>query len=110
MRKIVRLRFVLRTQPFVKCSTVRCGIWTRTAIDADTKLCVTFHVGDRGEYSALAFMWDCASRIIGRPQITTDAHNLAEPETRDSPKTCIGCDMKTVSGVPDAAHVSTPFV
>jgi IS1 family transposase len=48
--------------------------WTWTAIDADTKLCVTYYVGDRGGAAAYEFMQDCAERIIGRPQITTDAH------------------------------------
>ena len=110
-------------------------VWTWTAIDADTKLCVTYHVGDRGKHSAFAFMQDCASRIVGKPQITTDAHKpylkavedafggdadyamlhkvygaSGEPETRYSPAACIGCDMKTVSGVPDPKHVSTSFV
>jgi IS1 family transposase len=110
-------------------------VWTWTAIDADTKLCVTYHVGDRGKHSAFAFMQDCAFRIVGRPQITTDAHKpylaaveqafggdadyamlhkiygaSGEPETRYSPATCIGCDMKTISGVPDPKHVSTSFV
>ncbi len=33
-----------------------------------------------------------------------------EPETRYSPATCIGCDMKTVIGSPDYEHVSTSFV
>ena len=33
-----------------------------------------------------------------------------EPETRYSPAKCIGCDMKTISGVPDPAHVSTSYV
>ena len=33
-----------------------------------------------------------------------------EPEKRYSPGTCIGCDMKTVSGNPDPKHVSTSFV
>ncbi len=33
-----------------------------------------------------------------------------EPETRYSPAKCIGCDMKTVSGVPNPAHVSTSYV
>jgi hypothetical protein len=28
-------------------------------------------------------------------------------EPRYSPATCIGCEMKTVSGNPDPAHVST---
>ena len=49
-------------------------VWTWTAIDADTKLCVTYYVGDRGKYSAYNFMRDAANRIVGRPQITTDAH------------------------------------
>ena len=49
-------------------------VWTWTAIDADTKLCVTYFVGDRGKHSAFAFMDDAAKRINGRLQITTDAH------------------------------------
>jgi hypothetical protein len=49
-------------------------VWTWTAIDADTKLCVTYYVGDRGRHSAYNFMRDAAFRISGRPQITTDAH------------------------------------
>lgn len=110
-------------------------VWTWTAIDADTKLCVTYFVGDRGKRSAFAFMQDCASRIAGRLRITTDAHKpyLAAvekafggdadyaqlrriygapeaTEARYSPATCIGCEMKTVSGVPDPKHVSTSYV
>lgn len=109
--------------------------WTWTAIDADTKLCVSYFVGDRGKHSAFAFMEDCASRINGRLQITTDAHKpylaavekafggdadyaqlhkiygaTEANEARYSPATCIGCEMKTVSGVPDPAHVSTSYV
>lgn len=110
-------------------------VWTWTAIDADTKLCITYYVGDRGKLSAHQFMKDGASRIIGTPQITTDSHRPyltaveaafggdadyavihkvfragGDTETRYSPATCIGCDMKTVSGVPDPAHVSTSYV
>ena len=110
-------------------------VWTWTAIDAATKLCVTYFVGDRGKHSAFAFMDDCARRINGRLQITTDAHKpyLAAvekafggdagyatlhklygapeaTEARYSPATCIGCDMKTISGVPDPKHVSTSYV
>lgn len=51
-------------------------VWTWTAIDADTKLCVTYYVGDRGKQSAFNFMHDAADRIIGKPQITTDAQAL----------------------------------
>src|ERR1035441_6476780 len=109
--------------------------WTWTAIDADTKLCVSYLVGGRDTGWATDFMLDCAHRIIGHPQITTDAHKpylkaveeafggacdyaqlhkiygaSNEPEHRYSPATCIGCDMKTVSGVPDPDHVSTSYV
>src|SRR5580698_4516102 len=35
-------------------------VWTWTAIDADTKLCVTYFIGDRGKHSAFAFMEDAA--------------------------------------------------
>jgi IS1 family transposase len=110
-------------------------VWTWTAIDADTKLCVTYLVGGRTTGWATDFMLDCRERIVGNPQITTDAHKpylkaveeafggdadyaqlhkiygaSNEPETRYSPAKCIGCDMKTVSGVPDPAHVSTSYV
>jgi IS1 family transposase len=34
----------------------------------------------------------------------------SEHDTRYSPATCIGCDMKVVSGDPDPKHVSTSFV
>jgi IS1 family transposase len=110
-------------------------VWTWTAIDADTKLCVTYYVGDRGKYSAYNFMRDAADRIVGRPQITTDAHRpylqavedcfgtevdyaqlhkiygaSTPDESRYSPATCIGCEMKTVMGDPDPKHVSTSFV
>ena len=49
-------------------------VWTWTAIDADTKLCVTYYVGNRGGAAAYEFMQDCSERIVGRPQITTDGH------------------------------------
>jgi IS1 family transposase len=109
--------------------------WTWTAIDADTKLCVTYYVGNRDRFAAYNFMCDCADRIIGRPQITTDAYRpylqaiedafgtevdyaqlhkiygaSTPDESRYSPATCIGCDMKTVMGDPDPKHVSTSFV
>jgi IS1 family transposase len=109
--------------------------WTWTAIDADTKLCVSYLVGGRTTGWATDFMLDCRERIVGNPQITTDAHKpylkavedafggdadyamlhkvygaSNEPEHRYSPATCIGCDMKVVSGDPDPAHVSTSYV
>jgi hypothetical protein len=84
---------------------------------------------------AKEFMDDCASRIRNRVQITTDGHRAyldavenafgadidyaqlqkiygapSENDTCYSPATCIGCDMKIVSGDPDPKHVSASFV
>jgi len=110
-------------------------VWTWVGLDADTKLVVSYLVGGRGADWAMDFMNDCASRIVGRVQITTDGHRAyleavegafgmdvdyaqlhkiygasLENEARYSPATCIGCDMKVVSGNPDPKHVSTSFV
>ena len=109
--------------------------WTWTALDADTKLCVSYLVGGRDLGWATEFMEDCASRISNRVQITTDGHRAyldavetafgsdidyaqlqkiygapTENHTRYSPAKCIGCDMKVVSGNPDPKHVSTSYV
>jgi len=46
-------------------------VWTWTAIDADTKLCISYMVGGRDSGWALDFMWDVRQRVVGRPQITT---------------------------------------
>ena len=81
-------------------------------------------------------MLDCRERIVGNPQITTAAHKpylkaveeafggdadyamlhkiygapSVDEQRRYSPASCIGCEMKTVSGDPDTAHVSTSYV
>jgi len=109
--------------------------WTWTALDADTKLCVSYLVGGRDAGWAKEFIEDCASRINSRVQVTTDGHRAyleavegafgmdvdyaqlqkiygatLENETRYSPAKCIGCDMKVVSGNPDPKYISTSFV
>ena len=110
-------------------------VWTWVGIDADTKLVVSYLVGGRGADWAHDFIEDCKNRIQGRVQITTDGHKAyltaiensfgadvdyaqlqkifgasLENETRYSPATCIGCEMKVVSGDPDPKHVSTSYV
>ena len=49
-------------------------IWTWTALDADSKLIVSFFVGGRDADSAHSFMQDVAGRLATRVQLTTDAH------------------------------------
>ena len=111
-------------------------VWTWIGIDADTKLVVSYLVGGRDAGWAMEFMEDCASRIRGRVQVTTDAHKpylkavegafgievdyaqlqkiygapSDEEQRRYSPAKCIGCEMKTVLGYPDPEHVSTSYV
>jgi IS1 family transposase len=112
-------------------------VWTWVGLDADTKLVISYLIGGRGADWAHDFMEDCASRIRGRVQLTTDGHKAyleavegafgadidyatlhkvygASEETikenRYSPAKCIGCDMKIVSGNPDPLHISTSYV
>jgi IS1 family transposase len=112
------------------------SVWTWTALDADTKLIISYTLGDRGADTALAFMQDVASRISNRIQLTTDGHRVyadavedtfgadidfamlvkiygassENPESRYSPATCIGCRTGVLAGNPDPDHISTSFV
>lgn len=109
-------------------------VWTWTAIDADTKLILSYFVGDRGQKSAVTFMSDLRRRVTGRPQITSDQWHRYEPsirhafggyvdfaqlvkifcatrgEGRYSPGECCGTKTKVVIGDPDPAHISTSYV
>ena len=49
---------------------------TFTALDAETKLIVSYLVGDRDAECANAFMEDVASRLANRVQLTTDGHKV----------------------------------
>jgi IS1 family transposase len=51
-------------------------IWTWTAIDADSKLIVSYRLGQRGADTANTFMQDVASRLANRIQLTTDGHRV----------------------------------
>jgi IS1 family transposase len=112
-------------------------VWTWTAIDADSKMIVSYLVGDRDGAHALEFIGDLADRIVDRPQITTDglasyvsaideifgtdvdfarlikvyseAKGNAQ-EVRYSQGVCTGVVGKKITGRPDARHVSTSYV
>jgi IS1 family transposase len=112
-------------------------VWTWTAIDADTKLMVSYFVGDRSGDSAAILAHDLRARVVSETvQITTDAHNAylraiedafgadanyatlekvyrTDPRAaagRYSPPVCIGTRTRVVEGNPDEAHISTSFV
>ena len=113
-------------------------VWTWTAIDADTKLIVSYFVGDRSGQSAIALMDDLRSRLSNRVQLTTDGHRAyleavegafgadvdyaqlvkmygnvgggKSAEVRYSPAECTGIKKVRVEGNPDVKHVSTSYV
>ena len=109
--------------------------WTWTAIDADSKLIVSWLLGDRSQRSAYHFIADLAERIVGRTQLTSDGVRLyrtaveavlgadvdyaqivkvfgspVEDEKRYSPATCKGTIKTVVTGRPDPDHISTSYV
>jgi IS1 family transposase len=109
--------------------------WTWTAIEADTKLIVSWLVGGRDSEYAMAFMDDLRSRLSNRVQLTSDGHKAyleavegafggdvdyaminklygTSPESakgRYSPAECIGVRKERIEGDPDWHHVSTSY-
>ncbi len=109
--------------------------WTWTAIDAETKLVISYLVGTRDAGTGYEFMQDLADRLANRVQLTTDGHRAylvavegifgsdidyatlvklygvpPEAETRYSPAQCIGAMAATITGRPDPKHISTSCV
>ncbi len=62
------------TMEQVKAGAGSVSTWT--ALDADSKLIISFTLGDRGADTSHAFMQDVASRISTRIQLTTDSHRM----------------------------------
>lgn len=59
-------------------------IWTFTAIDADTRLMMSWLVGPRSIENAVEFMKDIRSRVTRRIQLTTDGHAAYEVAVREA--------------------------
>src|SRR5262245_42821447 len=93
--------------PHANAAPEKAGdVWTCTAADADSKLIVSYLVGDRGGEHALEFIGDLASRLVDRPQITTD--RLASYVSAIDEIFGVDVDfaqlIKTYSEVPDVGH------
>jgi IS1 family transposase len=109
--------------------------WTWTAIDADSKLIVSWLVGGRDAGYAHEFMQDVAARLANRVQLTSDGHapyleavegafgadvdfatltkiygQAPEGPRRYSPPVCTGAKKRAVTGNPDPKEVSTSYV
>jgi len=110
--------------------------WTWTAIDADSKLVLSWLVGSRDAGSAYEFIQDVYDRLANRIQLTSDGLNAyinavrdifgidvdfaqlvkvygAAPEAfkgRYSPAPLKAARKTRIEGRPDLAHVSTSYV
>ena len=115
----------------------RGDVYTWVAIDADTKLVISWMVGRRDWQYAEVFINDLASRLANRVQLSTDGHHAylvaverafggdvdygmlkkiygnpggGKEERRYSSGECCGAIKGAVCGEPDFDHISTSFV
>jgi IS1 family transposase len=112
-------------------------VWTWTAIDADTKLIVSWMVGSRDGDAAKVFIADLAKRLSQRIQLSTDGHRMyleavhsgfdvpvdygmlvkhygddkpKNPERKYSPSVFVSAEKRPIMGKPDPDHISTSYV
>ena len=110
-------------------------VWTFAAIDADTKLVISWLVGGRDAGSASYFLRDVADRLANRIQLTTDGHRMyltavpdafgnqidyaqlvkvygndPEGHKRYSPAHITATTQAAIIGDPDPEHVSTSYI
>ena len=113
-------------------------VWTWTALDADSKLIISWLVGDRDADTATVFMKDVRDRITKRVQLTTDGHRPylqavthafeydvdyamlikmyggndgnSQIERKYSPAECTGAKKTRVMGDPNPKFDSTSYV
>ena len=111
-------------------------VWTWTALDSDSKLIVSYEVGDRDAGTAFEFIHDLKSRLAHRVQLTTDGNRSyleavehafgagvdygmlvkiygeapQEERRRYSPAKCLAAEKRRIEGDPDPAAISTSHV
>jgi IS1 family transposase len=110
-------------------------VWTFVAIDADTKLVLSWLVGLREPECACAFFKDIKERVSNRVQLTTDGHRMYYEAVSSvfgddvdyamlvkyygveqdkfghySPPKCTSTQTKRVNGSPDMRKVSTSYI
>ena len=111
------------------------SIWTWIALDSDSKLAISWLVGNRDADYAKIFMQDVASRLKNRVQLTTDGLKAyleaveesfygqidfaqlikmygkpLDEEHRYSPAECTGTEKHIISGHPKDEHISTSYI
>jgi IS1 family transposase len=126
-----------KNAPAMKAPVEGAGdCWTWTALDADSKMILSWAVGSRDADSARVLMDDLAARLANRVQLTTDGHKAylvavdeafagevdygmlnkvygASPESmrgRYSPAEFVTCHREKITGNPDEFYISTSYV
>jgi IS1 family transposase len=121
--------------PTAKAAPQGAGdIWTWVGMDAQSKLAISYYVGNRDGVAALEFMTDLGKRLANRVQLTSDGHKAyleaveetfgadidyaqlvkiygpaLEGSRRYSPAECTGAIKTRVEGNPDPKHISTSY-
>jgi IS1 family transposase len=109
-------------------------IWTWTAIDADSKLMISWLIGERNYAAANGFMSDVASRLANRVQLSTDGfppylqavdnafgidvdfgtiqkvYTAPGAGGRYSPPAMVSAKRAAITGDPKSRHISTSYV
>lgn len=113
-------------------------VWTWTALDADSKMILSYTLGDRSGQTAIELMDDLRSRLTNRVQLTTDGHKAyleavegafggdvdfaqlvkiyggetgsGGHEKKYSPAECLGAEKRRIEGNPNMKDVSTSYV
>ena len=111
------------------------SMWNWTALDAETKLIVSWQLGARDAANAHRFIRDVSERLANRVQMTTDGNRVyleavetylggnvdyamlvkqygeeKSPERSYSPAKCLGAKKTQIDGNPDMELVSTSYV
>jgi IS1 family transposase len=112
-------------------------VWTFYALDQDSKLVISYRVGNRDGYNTRAFVLDLAERLANRVQLTADGMHLYRPAVEEafgwwgtdfaqlvkiyaadwesakgrySPAECIGAEKHPVMGDPNPDDITTSHV
>jgi IS1 family transposase len=113
-------------------------VWTFVAIDAESKLIVSWRVGRRDDVTTDEFMMDLAGRLANRVQLTSDGYRTyptaveaafhrganvdygilvknyseapKEERRRYSPSKFVSAQLTPIFGKPDVQHISTSYV
>lgn len=111
---------------------VRGDIWTWLAIDADSKLIVSWYTGGRSSGAAFYFLDDLQGRLANRVQVSTDGYgpyvngvpaafdgnvDFAQviktfqdvPTGKYSPPKCLSVEKRVRTGNPNLKAISTSY-